>query len=118
MDAEVDGGADVPAVQGLDLIAEQVEPGSRSGWHRDGPWIVKVAVMAFRKEGDAVNVGRGEGLGEQLRVEVGPDVGDSGAGMKVEVDRPPGEPGAVVDHPRALPHDSPDRESDVETSDE
>ena len=62
-------GARMPRrVQGLDLLAKQVEAGVQVRVpFRPVSRIVEVPVMALREDGDAVDVCRGEGPSELLR---------------------------------------------------
>ena len=87
LDGDVDRHPDVAPVAGLDLLLEEVAPEVGVAPLREGlRVVVDVAVMAPAEAGDGVDPGPLEGRGELLGVELGPHVGDQGAGVEVEVD--------------------------------
>jgi hypothetical protein len=88
-DAEVDGGADVVFVKGFDLFFEEAEIFCETGMACGVIGVVvEVAVVALGEEGDGVDMGVDEGLGERVGIEGDADVVDSGAVVEVEVDLP------------------------------
>ena len=84
----VERGADTVVVERGNLFAEQVAPTERgvlaSGLRR----VITHAVVALGREGDAVDVGIGQGAGEGIGVELARHVGDERGGVEVQMDLP------------------------------
>ena len=70
------------------LFAEQVAPTERgvlaSGLRR----VIAHAVVALGREGDAVDVGIGQGAGEGVGIELARHIVDVGRGVEIQMDLP------------------------------
>jgi hypothetical protein len=90
-DRRVNGAANAFAMQGLNLLAEQVTASQCRMLNARFRRIITLAVMAFGEDGDAIDVGAFHRFREFTGIEFGTDIRNEGRGVEIEMDLTLGE---------------------------